>query len=81
MSCFDPFICVYVDDNGGVVAIDDRERSFSYGERASDLETIRGKGVGLSIVRAIIERAGGRVDVADSRLGGARFTIAFPSIE
>ena len=74
----DPYICVHVDDNGCGVAPHDRERIFSYGQRATAAEGVRGKGVGLSIVRAIVERAGGRVDVADSSLGGARFTITLP---
>ncbi len=77
----DPFICVHVDDNGCGVEYDNRERIFSYGERAHVSELIRGKGVGLSIVRAIVERAGGRVVVGDSHLGGARFTIALPCLQ
>ena len=74
-------ICVNVDDNGCGVARDDRERIFSHGTRVSVQESVRGSGVGLAIVRAIVRRAGGRVDVAESHLGGARFTISLPSIE
>lgn len=77
----DPFVRVHVDDNGSGVEHDDRERIFSYGERAHVPDGIRGKGVGLSIVRAIVERAGGRVEVGDSHLGGARFTIALPCLQ
>jgi signal transduction histidine kinase len=77
----DGFICVHVDDNGSGVACDDRERIFSYGQRAYVREGIRGKGVGLSIVRTIVERAGGRVEVGASHLGGARFTIALPRLQ
>ncbi len=77
----DGTICVHVDDNASGVANGDRERIFSYGQGARVPEGSRGKGVGLSIVRAIVERAGGRVEVGDSHLGGARFTIALPSLE
>jgi signal transduction histidine kinase len=42
---------------------------------------IRGNGVGLSIVRTIVERVGGRVEVADSQLGGARSTISLPALQ
>ncbi len=71
----DPFVCIHIDDNGCGVRPGDRERIFSYGQRAQAPEGVRGKGVGLSIVRTIVERAGGRVEVSDSHLGGARFTI------
>ncbi len=77
----DSFISVNVDDSGVGVESDDRERIFSYGERATQQDGVRGKGVGLAIVRAIVDRAGGRIDVADSHLGGARFTIALMSTE
>ncbi len=74
----DGLICVHVDDNGCGIAVEDRQRVFSYGQRARGAKCVRGRGVGLSIVRAIVERAGGRVDVTDSHLGGARLTIAVP---
>jgi signal transduction histidine kinase len=80
-SRFDSFICVHVDDNGHGVGHDDRERIFSFGQRAHISEVIQGKGVGLSIARAVVERAGGRVEVGDSHLGGARFTIALPTLQ
>ncbi len=76
----DSFVWVHVDDNGPGVGYGDRDRIFSYGERAHVDEGIRGKGLGLSIVRAIVERAGGRLEVGDSHLGGARFTIGLPCL-
>lgn len=77
----DPFIEISVEDNGVGIDLNDRDRIFSYGQRGDTNETVRGKGVGLAIVRAIVERAGGRVNVDDSPLGGARFTIALPAME
>lgn len=76
-----PFVCVTVEDNGVGIELADRERIFSYGQRAGTNEAVRGKGVGLAIVRAVLERAGGRIDVDDSPLGGARFMIALPAMQ
>ncbi|MDB5043190.1 MAG: hypothetical protein JWN27_3916 [Candidatus Eremiobacteraeota bacterium] len=38
----------------------------------------RDTGIGLALARLILERAGGRVDVEDSPLGGARFVLTVP---
>lgn len=80
VSRSESFACVTVKADGAGVALDDRERIFSYGERAGTDGAVRGKGVGLATVRAILDRAEGRIDVDDSPLGGARFTIALPSV-
>ena len=69
-----------VEDNGVGIELADRERIFSYGQRAGANDAVSGKGIGLAIVRAILERSGGRIDVDDSPLGRARFTIALPSM-
>jgi signal transduction histidine kinase len=37
-----------------------------------------GSGIGLTIVRAIVERTGGHVEASRSALGGARFVLRFP---
>jgi signal transduction histidine kinase len=34
--------------------------------------------IGLALVRLIVERAGGSVELEDSPLGGARFTLQLP---
>jgi signal transduction histidine kinase len=73
------WISVIVDDNGRGVALADREKIFAYRDRGSASREVSGKGVGLAIVRTIVERAGGRVSVADSPTGGARFTATLPS--
>lgn len=70
-----------VDDDGPGVAIGDRDRIF---ERFARLDDARsrdqgGAGLGLAVVKGIVERTGGRVTVSDSPLGGARFTVSFPA--
>jgi signal transduction histidine kinase len=74
----DSRVFVTVEDSGAGIALADRERIFSRGERVNAREEVRGNGIGLSIVRAIVERAGGFIDVSDSPLGGARFCISLP---
>lgn len=59
----EPYVCVRVDDDGEGLATSARTR---------------GRGIGLSIVRSIIGRAGGDVRVARSPLGGARFELRLP---
>jgi len=39
-----------------------------------------GSGLGLAVVRSIVTRHRGRVWTEDSPLGGARFTIALPTL-
>jgi signal transduction histidine kinase len=67
------FACVTIDDDGPGVASADRERIFALGTRGETLAA--GSGIGLALVRLMLERAGGRVDVGDSPLGGARFRV------
>jgi signal transduction histidine kinase len=71
-----------VDDDGPGIAPDDREHVF---ERFTRLDEGRardagGAGLGLAIVRAVAERAGGTVTVDESPLGGARFALRLPAV-
>jgi len=67
---------VTIDDDGPGIPAADRERIFALGERGPT--RARGTGIGLALVRLMLERAGGRVEVDASPLGGARFTLAVP---
>ncbi len=70
------FVRVSVDDDGPGIATADRDRIFAIGERAATGAS--GSGIGLALVRLMLERAGGRVGLEDSRLGGARFVVIVP---
>jgi signal transduction histidine kinase len=70
------FVRVSVDDDGPGIAAADRERVFALGERATAAPN--GSGIGLALVRLIIERVGGRVELEESALGGARFVLSLP---
>ncbi|MDA0353607.1 MAG: ATP-binding protein [Chloroflexi bacterium] len=70
---------VVADDGPGVPA-EARERIF---ERFARLDAARGRdvggaGLGLAIVREIVQRHGGAIEVDVSSEGGARFTVRLP---
>jgi two-component system, OmpR family, sensor kinase len=71
---------LWVRDEGPGIDEDDAEQIFErYGRGSSGRESADGVGLGLSIVRAIAEAHGGRVDL-DSRPGlGATFTVVLPA--
>lgn len=75
------FLCITVDDDGNGIPTEDRERIFCYGIRGRVPLRVAGRGVGLAIVRTIVERSRGRVRVEASPLGGARFSIDLPTTE
>ena len=73
---------LWVRDEGPGIDEADAERIFErYGRGSSGRENPDGAGLGLSIVRAIAEAHGGRVDL-DSRPGlGATFTVVLPATQ
>jgi signal transduction histidine kinase len=76
-------VTMCVDDDGPGVATADAGRIF---ERFVRLDEARaqeggGAGLGLAIVRRIVEVAGGVVEVGRSPLGGARFRVVVPAAD
>jgi two-component system, OmpR family, phosphate regulon sensor histidine kinase PhoR len=71
------FVAIAVEDDGGGIATDARESIFVMGVRGSACGR-EGNGIGLAVVKAIAEHAGGDVRVEPSSLGGARFVLRFP---
>jgi signal transduction histidine kinase len=71
---------IEVADSGIGVADEDRERVFTRFWRADPARarTSGGLGIGLAVVREVVERHGGKVGVHDSDLGGASFVIRIP---
>jgi two-component system sensor histidine kinase PhoQ len=72
-------VTIAVDDDGPGIPAHERERVFALGERG--VTRAEGSGIGLALVRLILERAGGRVEIADSPLGGARFAVTLQRLE
>ena len=71
-------VLLSVEDAGPGIAEADLPRAT---DRFTSLaEGTRGSGLGLSIVRAVADGHGGRLDLGRSPLGGLRATLAFPRL-
>ena len=71
-------LVVHVDDDGPGVPVADRARVLEPFVTGDEARTTGGVGLGLTIARRIVERGGGRLEIGDSPLGGARVTARFP---
>ncbi|CAN5730264.1 ATP-binding protein [soil metagenome] len=69
-----------VDGDGPGIASGDRARVFDRFVRLDDARSRAegGSGLGLSIVRAVVEAHGGEITVGESSLGGARLEVCLP---
>jgi len=72
-----PALVVYVEDNGIGIGREHHERIFTEFERVREIEA-EGTGIGLAIVKKIIERHGGRIWVESEPGHGSRFNLLFP---
>ncbi len=69
-------VVVHVDDEGEGIAPADRDKVFGrFWHGPSNAST----GLGLYVVRGLVEAHGGTVHVADSDAGGARFVVRLPA--
>jgi two-component system, OmpR family, phosphate regulon sensor histidine kinase PhoR len=75
-ACEACYTCIAVDDDGPGIDPVERESIFRIGVRGPGRP---GSGIGLAVVHAIAERAGGDVQVERSARGGARFVLRFPA--
>lgn len=76
-------ICLHVDDDGIGIPPEERKRvfyAFTRLDRSRDRAT-GGYGLGLAIVRLVLEQHGGSATVEESPLGGARFTLSWPLLQ
>jgi two-component system CitB family sensor kinase len=74
-------VVVMVDDSGPGVPEPQRTGIFVEGVSSKAPAGARGphrRGIGLALVRRIVRRRRGAVEVADSPLGGARFLVRLP---
>lgn len=74
-------VVIHVDDNGPGIPEHERERVFKPFARLdkSRHRASGGYGLGLSIVKRIVDWHGGEIRVEDSPEGGARFTVSLPA--
>ena len=74
-----PEAVIEVSDDGPGIPADLRARVFDRFVRGEgDRSTRSGSGLGLSIVSAVTESHGGRVELGDSAAGGTRFVVRLP---
>ena len=67
---------ITVEDDGAGIEIADRERILERGARAD--EQVEGQGLGLAMVREIVDLYDGTLEIGDSPLGGALVTVCLP---
>jgi two-component system sensor histidine kinase MprB len=67
-----------VDDEGPGIAPGDREQVFERFYRSEESRSMPGSGLGLSIVRQVIERHAGNVRVDETDDGGTRMVLQVP---
>jgi signal transduction histidine kinase len=72
----DPGVVIFVDDEGDGVPDDDRAKVFDRFWRGQSTVTT---GLGLYVVRGLVEAHGGSVAVDSTENGGARFIVRLPS--
>ena len=74
-------VIVHVDDDGQDVPLADRARIFERFARIDDgrARDDGGSGLGLAVVRSIVERADGTIACSTGPRGGARFTLTLPA--
>lgn len=68
--------CLLIDDDGPGIPDDQREEVLGRGNRLD--EQVNGHGLGLGIVKDIVESWGGRIQLLDSALGGLQVWIDLP---
>jgi PAS domain S-box-containing protein len=71
-------VAVTVLDDGPGVDPDQQERIFELFARAKATSRLPGAGIGLFVVRRLVEAMGGRVTVANRPEGGAAFAVTLP---
>jgi len=69
---------ITVSDEGIGIPENEKQKIFNRFYRASNSQRVTGTGIGLSLVSDIVTLHGGTVNVGNSELGGAEFTVKIP---
>ncbi len=75
-----PLVAFTVADSGPGIPEDYRERIFEIFQTLAPRDEVEGTGMGLAIVRKVVESEGGRITVSDNGDRGARFTFWWPKV-
>ena len=74
----DGVVRIWVDDEGPGIEPADRTRVWQAFRRAGNGDEVTGTGIGLSVVRELIEQHGGRCSIGVGSRGGARVGVELP---
>jgi len=69
---------IIIEDSRPGIAPEHQQKIFERFYRAPGVENIRGSGMGLAIVKQLVESQGGQIICTTSPQGGARFEITLP---
>ena len=75
----DAGVTLVVEDDGEGISIESREKVFEPFWRGDSARTSKGSGLGLTLVKRIVERLGGEIMVSAGAAGGARFSVSVPA--
>ena len=80
-TSYDGEVELAVEDQGPGIPLDARNLIWDGFKRLErdNLSNEAGSGIGLSVVKSLVERMSGRVTVTDSSTGGARFIVFLPA--
>jgi signal transduction histidine kinase len=78
-SYAEPWASVEIKDTGMGIAVEDQSRIWQRLYRADQSRSERGLGLGLSLVKAVVEAHGGLAEVRSAPGAGATFTVRLPS--
>lgn len=67
-----------IEDEGPGIVPGDEEHIFTKFYQSESSHGMEGNGLGLALVRQIVEMSGGSVDVQNLEVGGCRFTVRLP---
>lgn len=70
---------IIVQDNGPGIAVQNRERIFKLFETLRPRDEVEGSGMGLSVVKKIVEHYGGHISVEDNLPRGTKFIVTWPT--
>jgi signal transduction histidine kinase len=78
LSCENQQIIFCVRDEGIGITAEDREKLFQQFERGANVGKIKGSGLGLCIVKQIVDLHGGTISVESAIGKGTTFTVTLP---
>jgi len=78
---FEDWSQFYIKDNGPGIDKQFHERIFELFQTLENRDKLESTGIGLSIVKKVIEEAGGRIWVESEKGAGAKFIFIYPKIK